>query len=245
MTDENKAAQPGLEKLVADIVTLCNMAANSTWSISNDSTGTQAAAEFGRLQQDVLSRIRDLYAAKAARRPFECWSDNDGDSWGEHPADGEFVDELKVGDEYELLAGWNSVRATYRVTKAPDDESDDYEVECVSHPEENAAPAQPESKDAEGMPAAQEPKYGIRDDRLYNRASGEFIPVDEPIFIFRAKDVHAINVLSNYARTVIDAGHEKAVWDRVDDFKRFWNEHAGRMKQPDTAIAASIQAKGE
>lgn len=67
MTDENKAAQPGLEKLVADIVTLCNLAANSTWSLGSDSARTQAAAEFGRLQQDVLSRIRDLYAAKAAQ----------------------------------------------------------------------------------------------------------------------------------------------------------------------------------
>lgn len=65
-------------------------------------------------------------------RPFECWSDSDGDSWGEHPADADFVDGLKVGDEYELLAGWRCERVTYRVVKAPDDESDDYEVELVN-----------------------------------------------------------------------------------------------------------------
>ncbi|MEN5159723.1 DUF4406 domain-containing protein [Achromobacter spanius] len=62
----------------------------------------------------------------------DCWSDNDGDSWFDHPADAEFVDGLKVGDEYELQAGIRSWTERFRVTKAPDDTSDDYEIEPVS-----------------------------------------------------------------------------------------------------------------
>lgn len=86
-----------------------------------------------------------------------------------------------------------------------------------------------------GMPVAQEPKYGIRDNRLYNRASGEFIPTDEPIFIFRARDIHAVNVLAGYARDVGPSDHAKTVWSRVDDFKKFYNEQPDRIKEPDTA----------
>lgn len=62
----------------------------------------------------------------------DCWSNNDGDSWSEHPADGDFVDGLKVGDEYELQASVSSWPERFRVIKAPDDTSDDYEVEPVS-----------------------------------------------------------------------------------------------------------------
>lgn len=83
----------------------------------------------------------------------------------------------------------------------------------------------------------QDPKYGIRNDGLYNRASGQLIPDDEPIFIFRARDSHAVNVLADYARRVKDGGHASAVWARVEDFKKFWDEHPDQMKEPDTAPA--------
>lgn len=91
----------------------------------------------------------------------------------------------------------------------------------------------------EGMPVSQEPKYGIRDNRLFNRASGEVIPEDEPVFIFRARDTHAVNILAGYAREVLNAEHASAVWGRVDDFKRFWDANPDRMKQPDTALPAA------
>jgi len=63
MKDENKAAQPGIDALVADIGKLCNLAK----LIERGGHGCTAHAviDFTRLQQDVLSRIRDLYAAKA------------------------------------------------------------------------------------------------------------------------------------------------------------------------------------
>lgn len=61
----------------------------------------------------------------------ECYSEDGGDSWYEHPADAELVYGLKVGDTYTLIVSHCSVERTYRVTKAPDEASDDYEVEPV------------------------------------------------------------------------------------------------------------------
>lgn len=73
---------------------------------------------------------------------FECWSTNEGDSWHEHPADAELLYDVlgnspKVGDEFEVMAGWCSVQARYRIVSQKDD---DFEVECISHPEDNTAP---------------------------------------------------------------------------------------------------------
>lgn len=62
---------------------------------------------------------------------YDYYSSDDGDTWLESPSDIEFVNGLKVGDEYEILAVQNSVSLKFRVTKAPDESSDDYEVERV------------------------------------------------------------------------------------------------------------------
>lgn len=75
---------------------------------------------------------------------FNCWSTNEGDSWFDHPADSQAIydclgDDAKVGDEYELTAGWKSVTARYRITEVVGD-GEEYEVECISHPQANTAP---------------------------------------------------------------------------------------------------------
>lgn len=71
--------------------------------------------------------------------PFDCFSKDDGDSWFiESPADMDVITSLtkgKVGDEFELLSGWNAITAKFRIVKAEDEMSDDIEVECISHPE--------------------------------------------------------------------------------------------------------------
>ena len=84
------------------------------------------------------------------------------------------------------------------------------------------------------MLPSQEPKYGIHDGRIVNRASGEAIPDDEPIFIFRAKDRLAVRILTAYFSAIEDAEHARTVAARLEDFKRFAKEHPGRMKDPDT-----------
>ena len=93
----------------------------------------------------------------------------------------------------------------------------------------------------EGMPVTQEPKYGIRENRLFNRASGEFIPLDEPVFIFRARDKLAAQALTDYRFHCADEQHRAAIALRFIDFERFANDHPDRMKYPDTADAPSPQ----
>ena len=74
-----------------------------------------------------------------ALHKFDCWSNNEGDSWFESPSDAELIyeqigNEPKVGDEFYVLAGWCSVEAKYRISEINDD---DIEVECISHPTES------------------------------------------------------------------------------------------------------------
>lgn len=80
----------------------------------------------------------------------------------------------------------------------------------------------------------QEPKYDFRDGHVFNRASGEMIPDDEPVFVFRARDSDAVEALEHYAFLLADAEHLGAVELRVAQFRQFEKDHPERMKQPDT-----------
>ena len=73
---------------------------------------------------------------------FDAYS-TEGDYWMDSPADSEFVGSLSVGDEYELLASIRAVPVRFRVVKAPDENSDDYEVVRV---DDAIAAAQEQSK---------------------------------------------------------------------------------------------------
>ena len=75
-----------------------------------------------------------------------CYSDDDGDTWRDCPDDCEFVEGRALGEEFELQASIRSWTEVFRVTKVPDEISDDYEVESVSvrttaAPQSQAAPA--------------------------------------------------------------------------------------------------------
>jgi hypothetical protein len=88
------------------------------------------------------------------------------------------------------------------------------------------------------MDAKQEPKYRAEGGRIINRASGEAIPDDEPVFILRARDTTAVATLLNYYqghRLCQNDQHADAVLQRLRDFQRFQREHPQRMKYPDTA----------
>lgn len=82
----------------------------------------------------------------------------------------------------------------------------------------------------------QEPKYMFDVGRVINRASGEVIPADEPVFIFRARDRHAAEVLRVYAAMVSEDEHYAAVSARIEDFERFAANYPERMKEPDTDL---------
>lgn len=71
------------------------------------------------------------------------------------------------------------------------------------------------------------------DAKLYNRKSGNVIPDDEPVMVFRARDVHAAKAIGFYRELCENAEHKAIVQDRLDDFTRFAAEHPDRMKEPD------------
>lgn len=87
-----------------------------------------------------------------------------------------------------------------------------------------------------GLPWSQEPKYTVNGSAIVNRASGEEIPGDEPAFIFRARDVHAVYALKAYAAQCGETAHALVVADRIADFERFAARYPERMKAPDTAL---------
>ena len=95
--------------------------------------------------KQAIAEVKQEQGEPVAIPRFDCWSTNDGDSWFEHPADSQAIydmlgDDPKVGDEFELTAGWTCVTAKYRVTEVNVD--GDCEVECISHPHENTTPQQ-------------------------------------------------------------------------------------------------------
>lgn len=91
----------------------------------------------------LMCLCQEAADAPSEQKPrFECWSTNEGDSWYDNHEDAELLydvlgDSPKVGDEFEVMAGWYSVQARYRIASQTDD---DFEVECISHPEDNTAP---------------------------------------------------------------------------------------------------------
>ena len=99
---------------------------------------------FSTFTPDVKTAPQQEAQEPVAVPRFNCWSTNEGDSWFDHPADSQAIydclgNDAKVGDEYELTAGWTSVTARYRITEVVGD-GEEYEVECISHPHENSAP---------------------------------------------------------------------------------------------------------
>lgn len=90
------------------------------------------------------------------------------------------------------------------------------------------------SASASGLPLSQEPKYSVDGQCIFNRASGQEIPHDEPVFIIRARDMHAACVIAHYMGLVQNDKHRAAVRDRLRDFIDFAIKHPERMKEPDT-----------
>lgn len=90
--------------------------------------------------------------------------------------------------------------------------------------------------------STQDPKYDIEVDeefgtwQLCNSATGVIIPNDEPIFILRAKDVHAVLTLYDYKRRCLNDEHRQAVLNRIQDFLVWQNKHAIRVREPDTNL---------
>jgi len=83
--------------------------------------------------------------------------------------------------------------------------------------------------------STQDPKYGIENNRLVNMATGEPIPAEEPVFLFRAKDLKAAGALRRYAELCENPEQARIVVGRAEQFEGFAKANPGRMKEPDTA----------
>lgn len=78
-------------------------------------------------------------------------------------------------------------------------------------------------------------KYGINDDHIFNLVSGEKIPDDEPLFLFRARDKFALVVLNHYLKTCTTECndlHIEGIKQTIRKFEEFCEKHPERMKQP-------------
>lgn len=81
---------------------------------------------------------------------------------------------------------------------------------------------------------SQDPKFDIEDGRIINAASGKPIPENEPIFILRAKDIHAIKTLEFYLQQCANDHHRDVVTERIGHFESFAQCEAAQLKEPDT-----------
>lgn len=82
--------------------------------------------------------------------------------------------------------------------------------------------------------STQDPKFDIENGAIINSSSGVPIPIDEPIFILRAKDIHAVKTLEFYLAQCANDHHKEVVQQRIDQFKDFSFRRAETLKEPDT-----------
>jgi len=79
---------------------------------------------------------------------------------------------------------------------------------------------------------AEDRKFKFEGGRFINRVSGEPIPDEEPVILFRARDKHALPVLMAYLDMVSDPHHRQAVMDRLDEFSAYRAAYPERLKEP-------------
>jgi hypothetical protein len=83
----------------------------------------------------------------------------------------------------------------------------------------------------------QERKYNAVDGKIVNRATGEPIPDNEPIIIFRAKDVLAVPALQYYMYLCKDDNHRQVIDGRIEDFLTWQAENPKSTKEPDSDVS--------
>lgn len=96
------------------------------------------------------------------------------------------------------------------------------------------------------MPNINEQKYGVNESgQLYNRLTGSVIPADEPVFILRARDVHAVYAMQCYLEVCKVDGHKSVVRQRIGDFADFAITHPDRMREPGSMRVKAESANAE
>lgn len=80
----------------------------------------------------------------------------------------------------------------------------------------------------------QERKYDAIDGKIVNRATGEPIPDDEPIIIFRAKDRKSTGMLIAYRAMCENENHKAVIDGRIEDFLDWQMRNQDLTKEPDS-----------
>jgi hypothetical protein len=79
-------------------------------------------------------------------------------------------------------------------------------------------------------------KFHVKGSKIIKTSSGEVVPEDEPLMLFRARDHLALSLLVYYRRLSELDGctdyHMAGVDARIAKFVQFANDHPERMKQP-------------
>lgn len=75
-------------------------------------------------------------------------------------------------------------------------------------------------------------KYDVSDGRFVNRRSGNPIPEDEPVFILRARDNHAIAAMSYYVECCQDDLHRCDVESVINTFRAWRDANPDKTKEP-------------
>lgn len=78
----------------------------------------------------------------------------------------------------------------------------------------------------------QEPKYDCDKLGIFNRHSGQYIPKDEPVFLFRAKDQHALQALVYYSTLCTDQKHKEVVTSRINQFREWAERSPQKLGEP-------------
>jgi hypothetical protein len=89
----------------------------------------------------------------------------------------------------------------------------------------------------------QDPKYQFgEEDQVFHRAGGYFLPSDEPLVLFRGKDVGTLVAMDAYLRFMeyvsehanterardVARSHAASISERIEAIKRFQLEHPDR-----------------
>jgi hypothetical protein len=94
-----------------------------------------------------------------------------------------------------------------------------------------------DAEEREAAVAQQDTKYRFERGRVVNRASGDVIPLDEPIFLFRARDNHTVTGILGYRDCLRNKTHAMAVLHVAHRFEQWMYDNKAKMKEPDTDVS--------
>jgi len=90
------------------------------------------------------------------------------------------------------------------------------------------------------MPRTIDPKYHIDGDQIIKTSNNQPIPKDEPLFLFRARDKHALDTLLHYRQLCLVDGctdyQMAGINERIAEFRLFRDMRPTSMKQPGSTL---------